>query len=54
MKQQTCDTFTCAACGDTFNKEWSDEEAKAEAAKKFPNDSDMVVVCDDCYRGMGL
>jgi hypothetical protein len=48
-------TFTCASCGDTFDKGWSDEEAAAEAQENFPgidigNPDEASVVCDDCYR----
>jgi len=48
------DTFTCANCGDTHEKGWSDEEAAAEAQENFPgiDTTDPVeapVVCDDCY-----
>jgi hypothetical protein len=40
--------FTCAACGGTFAKGWSDAEAKAEAdAIGFRDQS--VTVCDPCY-----
>ena len=49
------ETFTCASCGGTFDKGWSDEEAAAEAEELFPgiNVSDPAeagVVCDGCYR----
>lgn len=51
------DTFTCARCGHTYPKAWSDAEAIAEG-NRFMNDdhpvvgldeSDVVVICDDCY-----
>ena len=43
--------FYCEACGGTFPKAWSDDEAKAEAdAAGFVDQS--VVVCDECYRAM--
>ena len=46
------DTFTCARCGGTFPKGWSDEEAAAEAAAIFtPAELAATdVVCDDCFR----
>lgn len=49
------DTFTCANCGETYEKTWSDEEAAAEAAGLFPGlditDPDAApVVCDGCFR----
>lgn len=48
-------TFKCAACGGVFEEDWSDEEAQAELAANFgvpPSECD--VVCDDCYKKMGL
>jgi hypothetical protein len=47
--------FTCASCGGTFKKGWSDEEAAAEAQELFPgidvSDPDEAgVVCDGCFR----
>ena len=49
------ETFTCASCGDTHEKGWSDEEAAAEAEQNFPgidlSDPDEApVVCDSCYQ----
>jgi hypothetical protein len=49
--------FTCAACNTTFEKAWTDEERDAEYADRFggdPTTADVAVVCDDCYRAMGL
>jgi len=48
------DEYTCAMCGGTFEKAWSDDEARAEFAEEFPEASgdDAEVVCDDCYRQM--
>lgn len=48
------DTFTCASCGDTREKGWSDEEAAAEAQQNFPgidltDPDEAPVVCDSCY-----
>ena len=48
-------TFTCDNCGKTFDSDWSDEEAAAEAQENFPgidiSDRDEAgVVCDDCYQ----
>lgn len=49
-------TYTCAVCKGTFESDWTDEEADAEALEKFTPEElkDRVVVCDDCYRAMGL
>jgi hypothetical protein len=48
------ETFTCDYCGETFPKEWTDEEAWAEAHGAFSEDEleDAAVVCDDCWKLM--
>lgn len=51
--------YRCAACGGVFKKGWSDEEAREEAAKIFPgldthDEEQSCLVCDDCFRQMGL
>jgi hypothetical protein len=47
-------TFTCEGCGGTFEKIRSDAQAWEEAAAMgwpgFPQD--MVIACDDCFRGI--
>jgi len=45
-------TYTCARCGGTFGKGWSDEEAATEAAGSFTavELEEVAVVCDDCYK----
>lgn len=52
----TDQTYTCAACGGTFSTDWSEEEAKAEAAETFPDaveaGQNFHVVCDVCYQKM--
>ena len=47
-------TFKCAACGGTFEQEWSEEEALAELERVFPGWSpdDCSVICDDCHSAM--
>jgi hypothetical protein len=49
------ETFTCAMCGKTYDKEWTDEEAMAEAEGIFGDQlgDDPDVVCDDCFNKMG-
>ena len=42
------DKFTCEACNQTYDKAWTDEEAKKEAKQTF-GISTGAVVCDDCY-----
>jgi hypothetical protein len=41
-------TFTCEACGGTFEKGWTDEEA-AERAGNGWDGTDCSVACHDCY-----
>lgn len=43
------ETFRCEMCGGSFPKEWTDEEANAEAARDFPGQTDLQIVCHDCY-----
>ncbi len=46
-------TFTCALCGGTFEKGWTDEEMMDEAEKNFGDIAfEGNTVCDDCYRPM--
>ncbi|MGI4876668.1 MAG: hypothetical protein ACRYG4_04210 [Janthinobacterium lividum] len=43
-------SYTCAKCGGTFDKGWSDEEAAAELAASFAVPlADCDLVCDPCY-----
>jgi DNA-directed RNA polymerase subunit RPC12/RpoP len=46
------ETYTCECCGKSFEKGWSDKEARRESEKNFPGleDEDAAVVCDDCYK----
>lgn len=48
------DTYTCATCRETYNKGWTDEEAKKEKDDSFPEFEieDCAMVCDDCYNKM--
>jgi hypothetical protein len=45
---------TCASCGMTFRKAWSDAEARAEYEENFPTTAASTepteTVCEDCYR----
>jgi len=49
-------TFTCGACGGTFPRGWTDEEAAAEALAAFSPGELLTeavgVVCDDCWQAM--
>lgn len=46
------DTFTCAACGETYPKERPDEEALAESKLIWGDQTpdDLAVICDDCFQ----
>ena len=47
------DPFTCDGCHRTFTKAWSDEEAKAEYDRVFPNekpDEPRAMLCTSCYQ----
>jgi hypothetical protein len=48
--------YTCAVCGQTFTKGWSDEEAAKEREETFPgfDESECDLVCDTCYKEMGF
>ncbi len=48
--------FKCAMCEQTFDKAWTDKEAKDELENTFGLISieDCDVVCDDCYKKMGF
>lgn len=50
-KDDPDNTFKCEHCGGVFEKEWSDEEAKAEHDKLFPGHSieTAALICDDCF-----
>jgi len=49
-------TYTCAMCKRTFNKGWTESEAEKELANNFPGfeTDDCDLVCDDCYKELGL
>lgn len=53
-------TFKCASCGEVFDKlsdgSWTDEDALKEKGELFPDldMSDAAVVCDTCFKRMGL
>lgn len=46
--------FICAKCKKEFQAAWSDEEAKTEFRKNFPDYQKEATeqVCDDCYKKM--
>ena len=48
--------YTCASCGATFEKGWSDEESAAEREEVFPGlpESECALVCEDCYRALNI
>lgn len=52
-EQTAYGTFTCAACGGTYEKGVSDEEQQAEAEELMPVadlDEGTGTVCGDCFR----
>ncbi|MDH5183392.1 MAG: hypothetical protein OEX12_05825 [Gammaproteobacteria bacterium] len=42
--------YQCAECNQVFQYEWSDEEARAEAAENGLDPDICDIVCDDCYK----
>jgi len=44
--------FTCADCGEVFDKDCSDEEAAKEMMENFhvPWNVEHIILCDDCYK----
>lgn len=47
--------YTCSACGETHESEWTEEEALAESKLLWGDlqPDDRAVICDDCYhRGL--
>lgn len=47
--------FRCDACGGTFERERSDEEAVAEMVETWQpheGDDDLAIICDPCFRGI--
>jgi len=51
-KQKRGDYFTCEACGKTYLKSWSDEEAKKEMKDiwgEIPPE-ERAIICDDCWK----
>ncbi len=49
----TDNSYTCARCGNTYEKNLTDEEANLEAIEKFGESifelGDVVIICDDCW-----
>jgi len=46
--------YQCTACGNVYEKGWDDSESDKEAedvwgVKDASKNSDMVVICDDCF-----
>jgi hypothetical protein len=44
--------FKCFCCEQTYEKAWTDDEAREEFKDNYPTDDpdDILVVCDDCYK----
>lgn len=48
----SAEEYVCAACHETFEKAWTDEEALAEYLAAFTEEERKdvrEVVCDECY-----
>ena len=47
-------TYTCDACGGTFESGWTEEESQAEYSIEFPKEKaagvERAVVCEECYQ----
>jgi hypothetical protein len=44
-------TFTCASCGGTWEKGWTEAEKEAERRSLFAElDDETDTVCEDCFR----
>jgi hypothetical protein len=54
VKGDNGNTFTCAACGGTFLKDWSDDEALSEKEKSIGNVplDCCSLICDVCHDQM--
>ena len=48
------ESYRCGKCGETYEREWSDEEAMNESTELFGDlpASDLAIVCDDCFKAM--
>jgi len=48
--------YKCKACGKVFTTTWSDEESKEEMKELWGDlpQEEQVIVCDDCFKEMGL
>ena len=43
--------YTCSRCGETYESDWSVEDAMSEYADNgFPPDARKGLICDDCYQ----
>lgn len=55
-KKMNSNEYKCCVCEGVFEKGWTDEEAKKEKDELFGDVplEDCCLVCDDCYKNMGL
>ena len=44
--------YKCEACGEIYEKGWTDEEAMEEADSIWGNElgDDPAIICDDCFQ----
>ena len=54
MREPKQNEFTCDMCRNTYEKEWTDDEAEAEMKEIWgviPKE-DRAIVCDDCFNSI--
>lgn len=51
LAKSTGNTFTCCECGQTYEKDWPDEDALAESDALWGQmDTEWAIICDDCFK----
>ena len=46
--------FECSVCHNIYEKEWTEEEAREEQKDNGFEHLDCDIVCDDCYKKLGI
>lgn len=52
IKNMGPNEYQCAACGEVYEKGWTDEDAASEREENGWSSLECEVVCDDCYKMM--
>lgn len=55
LKKEKNGEFTCCLCKETYIKNLSEEEARAQFKEEFPNlefNENMPLFCEDCFRSI--